>query len=55
MKNAILIIIAEARPQAQDTGVNNGIFSKSPSQAYNEGWDRVFGKKEDDSNKKELN
>ncbi len=48
MKEAVLIIavVSSAQSKAQDTGKSGGIFSKSPTQAYSDGWDRVFGKKE---------
>ncbi len=57
-----LIIIAVTGPSSEasagdDTGKAGGIFSKSPTRAYSEGWDRIFGKAEDKTTvaKKDLN
>lgn len=59
MKDALiaLVVIRAAEEKAQDTG-KPGIFSKSPTRAYSDGWDRVFGKAEEDKTtvvKKDLN
>lgn len=51
-----LVVIRQAEEKAQDTG-KPGIFSKSPTKAYSDGWDSIWGKTEDKTTvaKKDLN
>jgi hypothetical protein len=57
MKQAVLIVVTveRAEPKAQDTGNAGGIFSKAPTRAYTDGWDRIFGSKEEKPAAKDLN
>lgn len=40
---AIDIYVPESPEEEKEVA---GIFSKSPTRAYSEGWERIFGKKE---------
>jgi hypothetical protein len=43
----IVLIVEPAESKDQDTGKAGGIFSKAPTRAYTDGWDRIFGSKEE--------
>lgn len=47
MKNAILIVVVQKVERAQDTG-KPGIFSKTPTKSYSDGWDAIWGKTKTD-------
>lgn len=48
MKDNAILLVAIVRVEATE-GAKERIQSKSPTQAYNEGWERMFGKKRETS------
>jgi hypothetical protein len=42
--NVLIIAVVQPVERAQDTGKGGGIFSKTPTKSYSDGWDRIFGK-----------
>lgn len=43
-----LVVVVHDSPEAStDDGIKGGIFSKPATQAYADGWEHVFGTKED--------
>lgn len=49
MKDNAILLVAIVRVEPTDSANKDRIVSKSPTQAYNEGWDRMFGKKRETS------